>query len=178
VNISTSDLRARGFTVEGGRAVRSDEPAKAQRAKRGTGAKSKAKAKRLAAALADHGRKAQGIELRPPPSLNAIYRRGRGHVYLTDEARQWKEAAYARCLADRLTPFQGDVEVEVIAVNTNLDSDNGLKLLFDALQGDRGMYLNDRQIRRHTVTREDQGIPAIFVIVQPAAPSAAGGAQP
>jgi hypothetical protein len=34
VNISTSDLRARGFTVEGGRAVRSDEPAKAQRAKR------------------------------------------------------------------------------------------------------------------------------------------------
>jgi Holliday junction resolvase RusA-like endonuclease len=165
MNPTTQQLRALGYNVAGGKAVpaAADKP----RAKRGEGAKSQAKAKRLAAWKIDAGRSPQTLELRPPPSLNKIYGRARGRVFLTKEARAWKEFVYQKCVADRFTPFRGDVVVEVIAVNTKMDGDNILKLLFDALQGERGMYLNDRQIRDHWVIREDQGIASVFVTAWP-----------
>lgn len=81
-----------------------------------------------------------------PPSVNHMYRRYRNKVVLTDEARNWKEAAHLIALAACDAPFEGAVVAvwEFYFPNRRHDASNCIKALEDALQG--AAYINDRQI--------------------------------
>lgn len=80
-----------------------------------------------------------------PPSANRYWRKGGGGVlYVSEEARKYKEIVWI-CKAVK-NPFLKDVEitVKVFRARKSGDLDNKLKVLFDALQG--VIYKNDSQI--------------------------------
>lgn len=87
--------------------------------------------------------------LTKPPTSNLIYRVGRGRVYLSQEARNWRSIAQWSCreqLGSDNVPFEGQVEVNIQIVGARLDFDNSLKLLMDSMQG--SVYVNDRQVTK------------------------------
>jgi Holliday junction resolvase RusA-like endonuclease len=81
----------------------------------------------------------------PPPSVNAIYRRTRYSVVLTNEAKAWKE--YAQIIAPRqgaYEPLAGGLSVTYRFYGMRHDFDNPLKLLNDAMNGIA--WIDDAQI--------------------------------
>ena len=83
-----------------------------------------------------------------PPTDNLLYRikRGGGGLYMTDEAKKWKtdtgwevKASGAKYTEDPV--IVGEIH---IYLKTDRDTQGGLKLLFDAMEG--VYYKNDRQV--------------------------------
>mgnify|MGYP005628739335 CR=1 FL=1 len=74
-----------------------------------------------------------------PPTTNhlyrAVHRGGRTYLYMTKEARAWKEAAQWQMKDGRYHPIKGPVEVVVnFYLKYDRDVDN-LKILIDSLEG-------------------------------------------
>lgn len=87
------------------------------------------------------------LTLPMPPSVNRLWRQGRGgRVYKTDAARvfAWEVAAAAQHAGVQL--LTGDVAVSmwVYVARKNADTDNFCKCTLDALQG--LAYENDKQV--------------------------------
>ena len=100
-----------------------------------------------------------------PPSLNSLYRYGRGKVYLSPEGHTYKE--YVRLLATHqgATIMEGALAVSLWFYNSRMDSDNGQKVLLDSLQGIA--YHNDAQIiELHIYKRQDEDEPRVDIEIE------------
>lgn len=80
-----------------------------------------------------------------------------GHTIGNPEYLRWKQAAHLQIISKvnregwepRITPVRADV---IIMRNRDEgDADNFIKAIFDAAQGKRGIYVNDKQIKEHRV---------------------------
>lgn len=71
-----------------------------------------------------------------PVSLNKMYMPSHGLIILTPAARSWKE--YAKLMTQSQwqdEPMEGELVVFLYFFGSRLDADNGIKLLFDSLNG-------------------------------------------
>lgn len=96
----------------------------------------------------------QAIVLPLPPSANRNWRPGSYRMYTPAEVKNYKVGVWLRCQHAGLHPYDGKVAVYLHIYRNVGDSDNYLKVLFDALQGH--MYHNDRQIVEHHVWLHDE----------------------
>lgn len=92
-----------------------------------------------------------------PPSVNHMWRRARnGRVYLSEEARTWREQArwYLRT-AGVVQALDGPVAVTIIVFRPRRrgDIDNIAKAILDALN--EVAYLDDGQVVQLSMTRYD-----------------------
>lgn len=83
-----------------------------------------------------------------PPTDNLLYRikKGGGGLYMTDEAKEWKTNVGWELKTSRVKYTEDPVIVGEIHIYLKYDRDTqgGLKLLFDAMEGI--YYKNDRQV--------------------------------
>lgn len=105
-----------------------------------------------------------------PVSVNQMYARSRnGGVRLSDEARYWKEAAGLLAMSqwEGKMPLDGHLEVTYHFFGTQMDWDNGCKLLGDAMN--KIVYRDDRQIIQAHVymhRKESKDEPHVDVEIQ------------
>jgi crossover junction endodeoxyribonuclease RusA len=101
-----------------------------------------------------------------PPSANRLWIIARGHLILSDEARQYKHDA------NILAVSQGAgyslkrlcVSISVFAPRISGDLDNRIKIVLDSLQG--VMFDNDSQVQEiHAYRHIDRAQPRIEVEV-------------
>lgn len=92
------------------------------------------------------------LTLSSPPSWNAVYKPGRGHIYMTKEGKEWKAMAVAniktQCHVARVETYLGKVFISYRVYLNSVrcsDLDNRLKLTNDVLQS-AGVIANDNQI--------------------------------
>lgn len=98
-------------------------------------------------AASERGKPAIELTLPLPPSANRYWRYGRGRVYPSPEAEQYKQTVARLGLAAQVRPFRGPCRLTVLRfwfASRRRDIDSGIKVLLDALQG--VAYVNDRQI--------------------------------
>lgn len=103
-----------------------------------------------------------------PPSVNHYLRRTSRGVFLTDEARAYKEYAMLLARAAGLERLQGAVGVEVHFYRPSRrgDIDAGLKLVLDSLNGIA--YEDDKQIvELHVYRHDDKDNPRVEVSLWP-----------
>jgi len=83
-----------------------------------------------------------------PPSANRYWRHVGGRVYVSKEARDYRDLVGWIGASAGVESHDGDVRVSVIVRRKHKrgDIDNYLKVLFDALQG--VVYVNDKQIKK------------------------------
>lgn len=108
------------------------------------------------------------LRLDMPPSANRYWRTGSGHVYVSDEALDYKNdvAITARQQGVR-KPFTGDVAVTVYVYRKQRsgDLDNRLKVLLDALKGIA--FEDDKQVVEiHAFRRDDKADPRVEVQIR------------
>lgn len=86
------------------------------------------------------------LQLPYPPSVNRIWRSGRGIVYKTDAARDYRYFVISEANRVSLPLLTGAVAltVHLFPPQSNCDIDNALKVLSDALQGIA--YHDDKQV--------------------------------
>ncbi len=93
-----------------------------------------------------------------PVSLNQMYRGVSGGIVLSQAARNWKQ--YAQLMANsqwQCDPLEGELVVFIYFFNSRLDADNGIKLLFDSLNGI--CWIDDSQILEfHVYVTRDKKI--------------------
>lgn len=111
-----------------------------------------------------------------PPSVNNYLRTTRqGRVYLTEEAKAYKQGAMMRALTQGVRPFlEGDVSISLAFFRPRRtgDIDNGLKVLFDALN--RVAWKDDRQVGElYAIRFEDPANPRVEISVEPMRPLSA-----
>lgn len=103
-----------------------------------------------------------------PPSVNAMYRRGRGYgIYKTKEAKLWIESC--KEIIKKKQPYKNEVDVSVnfYFKRTNCDIDSRLKALLDVLE-DCCVYENDRQIYSLLVNKYiDKQNPRVEITITP-----------
>lgn len=92
------------------------------------------------------------VELPMPPSLNTIWRRGKGRTYLNPTYVKWKQAADQHLMMQRVgkgwTTIQGwfDVVITLPAKKRGkMDADNRAKAVLDWSQ-DAGIVENDKWV--------------------------------
>jgi len=72
-----------------------------------------------------------------PPGINRMYGKGRGRVYLTDEARKWaKDASFiigAEAGKTGWEDYGGEFEIEIVMYGSRLDVDAPVKLIIDTV---------------------------------------------
>lgn len=105
-----------------------------------------------------------------PPSANRYWRHDRGIIHRSAEAEEYIRGVQLICMAERITPFAGDVclSVDFHRPAKRGDLDNLLKVTIDALRG--FAYLDDKQITEiHAMRHEDKHEPraVVFVTEQP-----------
>jgi len=114
------------------------------------------------------------IELPFPISANRYWRHTRhGTIYVSAEARSYRESIRALCYAAGLEPITGPVDLRVHAYmpQKNRDLDNTLKVLCDGLQG--ALFCDDSQIyhidiTRHAATRKTACVTVEVTTYEPA----------
>lgn len=109
------------------------------------------------------------VTLPVPPSTNRYWRKYRNKIVVSDEAKDYKEAAGLLALAAGVVCLEGDViiAVDVYRHEKRGDLDNYLKVLLDALQG--VAYRNDSQIIEIRARRfDDKKRPRAEVTIEPA----------
>lgn len=85
------------------------------------------------------------IVLDLPPSLNKMYVPAGHRIILSEAARNWKLYAQLMIRSQwKDAPLEGELVVYCYFYGSLLDSDNGLKGLFDAMNNI--VYLDDSQI--------------------------------
>jgi Holliday junction resolvase RusA-like endonuclease len=116
--------------------------------------------------------------------MNRQYRVApKGKLYLTPEAKRWRQHVHNMCILGRVKPIEGQVTVVIkwYRAQARGDIDGRFKLLLDALEskhpkwmkcmcGQRfGAYKNDSQIRtlRTTWSDEEKGNPRMVINVRP-----------
>lgn len=147
------------------RAAGCETRSKPRRARPGTGERAAHKR----AVLAERLRPPVTLTLRVPPSSNRYWAYSRGRVYLTREARAYKQMVAMTCAEQGIEPpFVGPVVVGLKLYNSRLDVDNAQPIIADGLQG--SAYVNDRQIVRwdNPERLTDDGPPRVVVTVAPA----------
>jgi crossover junction endodeoxyribonuclease RusA len=107
-----------------------------------------------------------------PPSANVYWRSDRGHVHVSQEARQYRNKVGWKCIEDNIPCFDGPIELIVHAYcpQSNSDLGNCEKVLSDALQGH--CYTDDVQFQHIELFRHDAKKPKrknakVEVIIRP-----------
>jgi len=93
------------------------------------------------------------IDLLYPPSVNRLWRYGRGRAFKTKAYNDWLEAGEARLLAFNLQSFDGPVSVEMAVGRPDKrrrDLDNIVKPCLDLLER-VGVFEDDSQVHRLNV---------------------------
>lgn len=106
------------------------------------------------------------ITLPYPPTANLYWRVFRGRAVKSDDARNYQRTVQLKCLASRMKPLLGPVEVtlSVYRPAKRGDLDNSLKVLLDALKGHA--YLDDKQVTRIVAEQhDDKAAPRVEVTV-------------
>lgn len=101
-----------------------------------------------------------------PPSLNRLYRAGRGKVYLSANGKAYKESTIlmARSQMDGQEPLSGNIAVQMEVYGSRLDIDNNPKIIFDALNG--VVWNDDSQIKElHIYRHPDDGDKRVELII-------------
>jgi len=102
-----------------------------------------------------------------PPSVNHYYRHVGARVLISSEGRKYREAVWLAVLEQGRKKHDGRLYVEIL-VNApdkrRRDLDNLLKGLLDALQH-AGLYEDDSQIDKLTITRGSDGSGSVTVYV-------------
>lgn len=104
-----------------------------------------------------------------PPSINHYYGRTKyGNIYLSNDAKVWRDYVTTLCLAQKIKPIKGWVKVHVTYFTKNkriMDLDNRKKALFDSLNGKA--WLDDRYILEYSTKRIfSRGVEATVVTVE------------
>lgn len=88
-----------------------------------------------------------------PISANVYWRVGKGRMYDNPKADEYRERVAVACLQQSVQPMTGTLRITVYAAapNERRDTDNIVKVLFDALQG--RLFLDDNQIVSYCVYR-------------------------
>jgi crossover junction endodeoxyribonuclease RusA len=98
------------------------------------------------------------INLPTPPSVNRLWRSGRGRVFRSASYTNWIRAADAELMARRQRPkkrIEGPFEAHVtLSRKVRGDVDNRVKAVLDFLQS-REIIRNDSDCQRLTVERGD-----------------------
>jgi Holliday junction resolvase RusA-like endonuclease len=96
------------------------------------------------------------LDLPLPPSVNRIWRSGRGRVYKSAAYRGWLAAADAQVLASGYPKqrIAGAFTAHIIVGRCRGDIDNRAKALLDWLQS-REVIRNDKDCTRLTIERGD-----------------------
>lgn len=103
-----------------------------------------------------------------PPSSNRYWRKFRGIIVLSPEAREYKQRVAARFLAEGHKPVTGPVAytAHVYRPQKSGDLGNRLKVLEDALNGIA--WVDDKQVEElHAYRHEDKANPRVEVEVRP-----------
>lgn len=107
------------------------------------------------------------LTLPVPPSVNKLwrtgYKNGAPHVFLSDEARQYKRVV--NLLSKHIEPLTKNVilQITVYRPMDRGDLDNYLKSMLDGLQGN--LYENDKQIAEiHAYKRIDRKNPRVELL--------------
>ena len=104
-----------------------------------------------------------------PPSANVYWRMGKGRIYVSDEAADYKEDVAKMSRQQGLKePLEGDVAVmfRFYRARRSGDLDNKLKVLIDALKGIA--YADDKQITElHAYRFDDPKNPRVEVEIAP-----------
>lgn len=101
-----------------------------------------------------------------PPSANRYWRHAGGRVYVSDEAKAYKQTVAMLARVDGAKVLTGPVAVAVAVYRARKagDLDNFLKILLDALQGI--YYANDNQVREiHATLHDDRHDPRVEVAI-------------
>jgi crossover junction endodeoxyribonuclease RusA len=104
------------------------------------------------------------VTLPYPPSANRYWRKFRGNMVVSAEAKAYREVVATRLYG--VKPYTGDVSltVGVYRPQKSGDLDGRLKQLLDALQG--YLYVDDKQIVRIVADRyDDKANPRVEVTV-------------
>ncbi len=104
------------------------------------------------------------LTLPVPPSANRYWRSAQGRVYVSQEAQDYKRLV--RLLASEVEPFEGDVAVSIniYRARKSGDTDNFLKVTFDALKGI--VYADDSAVVEiHAFRKDDKANPRVEVSV-------------
>lgn len=104
------------------------------------------------------------ITLGLPPSANRYWRIGKGRIYRSDEAEEYKSDVYYRCLRARIKPIDGmlAVTMRVYRARRSGDLDNRIKIVLDALNGIA--YHDDKQIVEiHAYRFDDKRDPRVGI---------------
>ena len=108
------------------------------------------------------------VTLPVSPSANRYWRKTRtGQVYVSAEAKAYRETVGWTCRAAGIEPLAGPVSLTLHVYFTGraLDTDNYVKILSDALQGHA--YRNDNQVDElHVYRQRDRSRPRIEVEVK------------
>lgn len=107
------------------------------------------------------------VTLPYPPSANRYWKIGNNRVYVSDEARSYKQDVCFRLIANRLTTATGDVAltVRLFRPQKSGDLDNRLKVLLDAMQG--VVYETDKQVTEiHAYRHDDKKNPRVEVEIK------------
>jgi Holliday junction resolvase RusA-like endonuclease len=107
-------------------------------------------------------RKFQYLVLPAPPSKNRMWKHGRGHTYLSDEARAYAEEVKALARIAGTELYRGPVfmRVEVFAGG---DIPNRIDVLADVLEGIA--YVDDKQLERVVLQRRPATTPPRVEVV-------------
>ena len=105
---------------------------------------------------------AQEFELPWPPSVNHYYRHVGPRVLISRDGRRYREAIVAKFGSEGVRRFLCPVEIMIELYppdGRRRDVDNSLKCLLDSLTH-AGLYGDDSQIKKLTVTKHDPMPPA------------------
>jgi crossover junction endodeoxyribonuclease RusA len=111
------------------------------------------------------------LELPVPPSANVYWRIARGHLIVSEEARQYRRdvALLARKQGLRGPPLAGPVVLSIRWHRARKAGDlsNRIKVLEDALQG-LAYRSDDQVVEIHALRLDDASSPRVVVRVEPA----------
>jgi crossover junction endodeoxyribonuclease RusA len=108
-----------------------------------------------------------GLVLPLPPSANRYWRQGGGRIYVSEEARSYREEVSLICYQKGIKPLSGTVSVSVNIYRAQRrgDTDNFLKIALDSLK--HHCYADDDQIVQIIANRyDDKRNPRLEVTVQ------------
>lgn len=105
--------------------------------------------------------------LPPPPSANRYWRKWRGRMVVSDEARTYKEECGWIAKALRVEPIAGPVSLRMAVYRPAKrgDLDNAIKVVLDSLNGI--LYEDDSQIVEiHALRYDDKHKPRVEIEVK------------